>query len=94
LTFEALKQDFLIEGAPFTSQSTEIAGSLVLPTSTKIVAGVVLVHGSGKQKQSLYWYWAKRFAENGIAALVYDKRCVGKSGGYNSKLFKPTANAF
>jgi pimeloyl-ACP methyl ester carboxylesterase len=40
---------------------------------------VVFIHGSGKQERNLHW--AKRFAEAGIAALVYDKRGAGKSGG-------------
>jgi pimeloyl-ACP methyl ester carboxylesterase len=40
---------------------------------------VVFIHGSGKQTRNLAW--ATRFAEAGIAALVYDKRGAGKSGG-------------
>jgi pimeloyl-ACP methyl ester carboxylesterase len=37
------------------------------------------VHGSGKQSRNLGL--AQQFAAAGIAALVYDKRGVGKSGG-------------
>lgn len=74
-----LTQEFTIEELSFNSQSTQLAGSLVYPTHKKLIAAVVFVHGSGKQKRSLHW--AKRFAANGIAALVYDKRGVGQSGG-------------
>ncbi len=42
-------------------------------------AAVVFIHGSGKQTRNMGW--AERFAQEGIAALVYDKRGAGKSGG-------------
>jgi len=40
---------------------------------------VVLFHGSGLQKRDLIT--ARWFAAEGIAALAYDKRGVGESGG-------------
>ena len=64
---------------PFESRGVKLAGSLVLPSSGKIHAGLVFVHGSGPQTRNLHL--AERFARDGIAALVYDKRGVGKSGG-------------
>ncbi|MDT0595575.1 alpha/beta hydrolase family protein [Glaciecola petra] len=68
----------------FESQSANLAGTIVMPVNQNIHAAVVFVHGSGKQTRNLYW--AEQFANNGIAALVYDKRGVGKSGGeYESK---------
>lgn len=76
---EKAEQAFIVEEVKFNSQSVELAGSIVYPTNRNLVAAVVFVHGSGKQTRSLYW--AKRFASNGIAALVYDKRGVGQSGG-------------
>lgn len=72
-------QASIVEEVRFNSQSVELAGSIVYPSNGIIVAAVVFVHGSGKQTRSLYW--AKRFATSGIAALVYDKRGVGESGG-------------
>ena len=42
-------------------------------------AALVFIHGSGKQTRNMRW--AERFAREGIAALVYDKRGAGKSGG-------------
>ena len=67
-----------IEEVSFVSQGATLAGSLVLPEG-EIHSAVVFIHGSGKQERSLHW--ARRFAEAGIAALVYDKRGAGKSGG-------------
>lgn len=69
----------LVEQIEFLSKGTKISGTLVLPKDRKIQASVVFVHGSGKQTGNVYL--AKGFANKGIAALVYDKRGVGKSGG-------------
>ena len=68
-----------MEDIVFTSQGVNLYGTLVYPEVTKITAAVIFVHGSGKQKRNLYL--AERFAKEGIAALVYDKRGVGKSEG-------------
>jgi dienelactone hydrolase len=51
----------------------------VFPNDKEIRAAVVFVHGSGKQERNLVW--AEKFAEEGIVALVYDKRGAGKSEG-------------
>jgi pimeloyl-ACP methyl ester carboxylesterase len=68
----------VIEEARFASEGVELAGTIVLPAGD-VHAGVVFIHGSGKQERNLHW--ARKFADAGIAALVYDKRGVGKSGG-------------
>lgn len=47
------------------------AGSIAWPVDRPITAAVVFIHGSGPQKRDLDL--ARRFAERGIAALVYDK---------------------
>ncbi|MEL6869406.1 MAG: alpha/beta hydrolase [Pseudomonadota bacterium] len=64
----------------FESRGATLAGTLVLPDQSPPVAAVVFVHGSGKQPRSIAV--ARRFAQDGIAALVYDKRGVGESGGH------------
>lgn len=66
------------EDVTFVSHGTTLAGTIVLPKG-KIVAGVVFVHGSGKQSRNSSL--AQKFADAGIAALVYDKRGAGRSGG-------------
>lgn len=68
-----------VEDVEFVSRGVRLAGSMVTPVDKKIVAAVVFVHGSGKQSRNMAV--AEKFAEHGIAALVYDKRGAGKSGG-------------
>jgi pimeloyl-ACP methyl ester carboxylesterase len=67
------------EEVEFMSHGTRLSGSIVLPKDGKPQAAVVFIHGAGAQTRNLHW--GERFAEAGIAALVYDKRGVGKSGG-------------
>jgi len=68
-----------LEEIGFTSHETLLSGSLALPQDRPVRAALVFVHGSGKQTRNLAL--AARFAAAGIAALVYDKRGAGKSGG-------------
>jgi hypothetical protein len=68
-----------IEETEFFSHGAKLSGSIVLPADGAIHSAVVFIHGSGKQTRNLAW--AQRFAGEGIAALVYDKRGAGKSGG-------------
>jgi len=68
-----------IEDVEFVSHDVTLSGSIVFPEQAPIHAAVVFIHGSGKQARNLAV--AKRFAEDGIAALVYDKRGAGRSGG-------------
>ena len=63
----------------FESHDVMLSGSIALPEGQKPRAALVFVHGSGKQTRDLAL--AERFARAGIAALVYDKRGAGKSGG-------------
>jgi uncharacterized protein len=68
-----------IEDLTFVSRGTTLSGSIAWPVDTPVIAAVVFIHGSGKQSRNLGL--SQRFAERGIATLVYDKRGVGKSGG-------------
>ncbi len=67
------------EEITFESRGATLAGTLVSPESGTPHAAIVFVHGSGKQSRNLAL--AEKFAAAGIAALVYDKRGAGKSGG-------------
>src|SRR5205085_9465848 len=67
------------EDLEFTSHGVVLSGTLVMPQDQPVRAAVVFIHGSGKQTRNLGL--ATRFADAGIAALVYDKRGAGKSGG-------------
>jgi len=70
---------YATEDVEFESHGVRLAGSIVLPKDRPVRAAVVFVHGSGKQARNLGL--AEHFASEGIAALVYDKRGAGKSGG-------------
>lgn len=72
-------ETYLVEDVEFISNQTTLSGSIVFPKRGEIHAAVVFVHGSGEQTRNMHW--AERFASQGIAALVYDKRGVGQSGG-------------
>ncbi|MCE9525718.1 MAG: alpha/beta fold hydrolase [Planctomycetales bacterium] len=65
----------------FHNQDVRLAGSLLLPNSEAPVPAVVFVHGAGPQTREPYREVGEYFASQGIAALIYDKRGVGKSGG-------------
>jgi len=68
-----------VEEVEFASHDATLSGSIVFPANQPIHAAVVFIHGSGKQTRNIPL--AERFAKEGIAALVYDKRGAGKSGG-------------
>ena len=67
------------ETVHFASGDITLAGTLILPEGSQPHPAVVLFHGSGLQKRDLIT--ARWFAAEGIAALAYDKRGVGESGG-------------
>jgi pimeloyl-ACP methyl ester carboxylesterase len=79
LGFKAYSKEFSVEDVEFVSHSATLSGSIVLPSADNMYAAIVFVHGSGKQQRNMHL--AKQFAQAGIAALVYDKRGAGKSGG-------------
>jgi uncharacterized protein len=67
------------EAVHFASGNVTLAGTLVLPGGSERHPAVVLFHGSGPQERDMFT--ARWFAEQGIAALAYDKRGVGESTG-------------
>jgi uncharacterized protein len=67
------------EAVQFTSGEITLRGTLVLPAGSERRPAVVLFHGSGPQARDLFM--ARWFRDQGIAALAYDKRGVGESGG-------------
>jgi len=87
-SLSASGDDSQTEDIVFNSHNTPLAGSIVFPKSGTIHAAVVFVHGSGPQTRPMHW--AKRFAAHGVAALVYDKRGVGASGGDYEKRYAVT----
>ncbi len=70
----------------FHNHDVKLAGSLLLPRSEEPVPAVVFVHGAGPQTRESYREAGEFFAGQGMAALIYDKRGSGQSGGaYESR---------
>jgi uncharacterized protein len=67
------------EAVRIASGKITLAGTIVLPAGSGRHLAVVLFHGSGAQERDLFM--ARWFANQGIAALAYDKRGVGESTG-------------
>ncbi len=75
------KSRFEEHSVEFHNQAVKLAGSLLLPRSQTPVPAVVFVHGAGPQTREPYREIGGYFASRGIAALIYDKRGTGQSGG-------------
>ena len=70
------------EDVRFRSGDAECAGWLYRPEARDgEVACVVLAHGFGGVKEARLDAYAERFADAGYAALVFDYRYFGESGG-------------
>ena len=72
-------KELVIEDVRFVSEGDTLSGTIVLPSGVGKFPAVVEIHGSGKELRHLWL--AKKYANNGIAFLTYDKRGVGKSQG-------------
>ncbi len=69
----------------FKNQRIDLAGTLILPEGIGPFPCIVFTHGSGEETREGNRGLASLFAANGIAALIYDKRGTGKSGGKDWK---------
>lgn len=72
---------FRQENVSFSNGEVKLNGNLFTPASGANLPVVVILHGSGPDEGLEYKVYAEAFAKAGIAALVYDKRGSGKSGG-------------
>lgn len=69
------------EEVTFHNGDVALAGTVLLPRTPGPHPGVVFLHGSGAEGRWASRFLATQFVRRGIAALVYDKRGVGGSGG-------------
>ena len=69
------------EEVTFKNGDVELSGTVVLPVAKGPHAAVVLTQMSSPAPRSAYALQAYYFAAHGIAALMFDKRGVGKSSG-------------
>lgn len=65
----------------FRNGDVTLAGSLLQPTTPGRHAAVVFIHGSGAEGRWASRFLAMKLVERGVAALIFDKRGVGKSTG-------------
>lgn len=69
------------EEVTFKNGDVILSGTLILPKSAQKVSAIIFTHGSGAETRIPNKSWAIKFAEKGIASLIYDKRGTGKSNG-------------
>ena len=69
------------EDITFVSGDVTLAGTIFIPAGKGPHPGIIFLHGSGAEGRWASNYLAESFARRGFAALTYDKRGVGKSGG-------------
>lgn len=82
------------EEVRFRNGTVALAGTLYKPVTAAPHPLMVIVHGSGAQgrAESYYRFWGNFFAQRGVAALLYDKRGVGRStGNYETATFDDLA---
>jgi uncharacterized protein len=69
------------EEVQFRIGEVALAGTLLVPAGGGRHPAVVFVHGSGAESRAASRFLADYLARRGIAALIYDKRGVGRSTG-------------
>ena len=69
------------EEVRFQDGDVTLAGTLMMPDGKERHPAILFVHGSGAEGRYASRFLADRFARAGFAALIYDKRGVGASGG-------------
>ena len=69
------------EEVQFSNGDVRLSGTLILPSTPPPYPAIVMVHGSGAEGRWANRFLAHRFAQAGVAALIFDKRGVGKSSG-------------
>src|SRR5712691_3940689 len=78
---DAKPPTFKQEEVSFRNGDVTLSGTLLLPLTKETHLGVVFLHGSGSEGRYAARFLAEYFTRHGIAALIYDKRGVGKSTG-------------
>lgn len=69
------------EEVQFSNGAVRLSGTLILPSSPPPYPAIVMAHGSGAEGRWANRFLANRFAQAGVAALIFDKRGVGQSSG-------------
>ena len=69
------------QGITFPVGLVTLSGTLLRPPAGGSQPGIVLLHGSGPGPRQQLRIFAERFVRLGFAALIFDKRGSGASGG-------------
>jgi pimeloyl-ACP methyl ester carboxylesterase len=70
------------EDVTFRVGDVVLSGRLLRPNSAGVHPGIVFLHGSAPEARwGTSFFFADRFARNGVAALVFDKRGARQSTG-------------
>jgi len=72
---------FRQEEVNFRDGNVTLSGTLLLPLTNRSHPAVVFLHGSGAEGRYASRFLAEYLAGHDIAALIYDKRGVGRSTG-------------
>ena len=78
---DAKPHTFKQEEVSFRNGDVTLSGTLLLPLTEVPHPAVVFLHGSGSEGRYAARFLAEYLTRHGIAALIYDKRGVGKSTG-------------
>src|SRR5438105_6614841 len=78
---DAKPPTFKQEEVSFRNGDVTLSGTLLVPITEELHPAVVFLHGSGSEGRYAGRFLAEYFTRHGIAALIYDKRGVGKSTG-------------
>jgi len=78
---DAKPPTFKQEEVSFRNGDVTLSGTLLLPLTEVPYPAVVFLHGAGSEGRYGARFLAEYFTRYGIAALIYDKRGVGKSTG-------------
>ncbi|HEY0809929.1 MAG TPA: alpha/beta fold hydrolase, partial [Longimicrobiales bacterium] len=65
----------------FQNGPATLSGSLLMPRRGDALTAVVFLHGSGGEGRWASRFLALQLVQQGVAALIFDKRGVGKSTG-------------
>jgi fermentation-respiration switch protein FrsA (DUF1100 family) len=76
----------------FESEGEALVGDLFLPERGRPVGAVVAVGPLTSVKEQAAGTYAQAMAERGFAALAFDYRCFGESGGRPRQFESPEAN--
>jgi dienelactone hydrolase len=83
---------YTLEAVRFPSHGEILAGDLYRPAGVAAPPIVVMAHGFGAPRTFGLAPFARRFAENGLAVLVFDYRTFGESTGVPRALVDPASH--